>query len=82
MLFPCKDQIKKLLDDRTSKGDVHRVLEKETSELEHKKMHDFIEKHFKSKDEKEHMILPCKDRIKKLLDYGTSKGDIHRMLEK
>ena len=65
-----------------SEIEIHRMLQKEVSEMSCQKVHGFVKKHFKSKDEKDYMVFPCKDQTENSLDDGMSKSEIHRLLQK
>ena len=82
--FPCKDQIKNLLEDGMSKRDIHRMLEKEIPELEHHTVNNFTNKYFKKdkKENKDKLIIPYKDQIKKFLEDEMSKTSILHTLQK
>ena len=64
-----------------SKTNILHTLQKDVSDLEHNKVIDFINKHFKI-DKKDHVLLSYKDEIEKFLDDGMSKTDILHTLKK
>ena len=84
MLLPYKDQIENSLDNGKNQIEIHCLLQKDISEseLECEKMRDFIEKHFKSKNEIEHMLSWHKDQAENSLDNGMSEIEIDCLLQK
>ena len=59
VLWPYKDQIKKLLDDGMSKKDIHCMLQKETSELECHAVNNFTVRHKEKQSFKTTLAFVC-----------------------